>query len=86
MAKRIGKPSLRFDDVPSKTGPVRQINLPREGSALEGVYAEFAAKSDLTTAPYEALQKENFNRSLVLWTIAAVFWLGIIYVLSAPGI
>lgn len=85
MAKRIGKPSLRFDDEPSRTGPVRKINLPREGNALEGVYAEFAAKSDLATAPYESLHRENFNRSVVFWTIAAVFWLGVLYVVTSPA-
>lgn len=68
MAKRFGRPAPSFDEKP-KTGPIRPINLPREGHALEGLYAAASAKSDMLTAPYEVLGRENFNRGLVFWLV-----------------
>lgn len=49
---------------------------------LEGVYAAASARSDMATAPYDALRHDNFKRSFVLWFIAALFWLGVAYALS----
>ena len=72
MTKRFGRPAPSFDEK-AKSGPIRQINLPREGNSLEGLYALASARSDMRDAPYEVMRKENFNRGLAMWLIFALF-------------
>lgn len=78
MTKRFGRPAPSFDEK-AKSGPIRQINLPREGNSLEGLYALASARSDMRDAPYEVMRKENFNRGLAMWLIFALFVLAAVY-------
>lgn len=78
MTKRFGRPAPSIEDKP-KTGPIRQINLPREGNSLEGLYALASARSDMHDAPYEVMRKENFNRGLAVWFLFALFVLAVVY-------
>lgn len=74
MTKRFGRPVPTFESKTSR-GVVREINLPREGHMLEGLYAASAAQSDMKTAPYEAVSKATFKRAMFNWIALAAFWL-----------
>ena len=82
MTKRFGRPAPNFEEK-QKNGPIRPINLPREGHNLEGLYAAASARSDMMTAPYEILGKENFNRGLLFWMVFALFWIAVAFSLSS---
>jgi hypothetical protein len=79
MPKSFGRPATIDDRArrPVDCVIVRDINLPREGHALEGVYAATSARNALGTAPYEGATKAAFSRALVWWTGVSLFWIGL---------
>jgi hypothetical protein len=70
MTKRFGRPAPT--DPKPATGAIRQINLPREGHALEGAYAEVAAVNAWRSETQQVSGNALILRYLFLWSVVAL--------------
>jgi hypothetical protein len=71
--KKFNRPVPNFDET-DRTGPIRRIVLPREGSGLEGVYAEFAAHDAMRLAADELQSQRAWTDGVRYWMIIIVAW------------
>ena len=84
MTKRFGRPLPKFDE-PGEAPPagrVRQINLQREGRALEGAYAEASIEGSQIYEADMMYSKKTFAATLVWWTCVAFFWIMVIWLVQ----
>jgi hypothetical protein len=73
MSKRFGRPA---PFQPSTGAPVaiRPINLQREASGIEGVYALVASQDAMRLESYELERRRAQSDGLLYWCITVAFW------------
>jgi hypothetical protein len=71
--KKFNRPLPRYGDE-GTDGPVRAINLPREGSGIEGVYADVAAREAMQISMYEQRSQTALSQGLRYWMLVLCIW------------
>lgn len=79
MAKRFGRPAPA---IPSEEGShiVRQIQLPRETSGMEGVYDTVAVIDQLHMSSDEMARRRAFADGIIHWLLMIGFWASVVVI------
>jgi hypothetical protein len=81
--KKFGRP-VNFEVEDDRVGgPVRAIQMTREGEALEGLYASVSSRDELRLAHYETHRRAVISSGVKAWFGLVFFWLAVCMVLSA---
>lgn len=72
--KKFNRPLPDFEDGSKNDGAMRAIRLQREGSGLEGLYAEFSSREEMQLAGYEQRSQRAWTDGVRYWMVVLTIW------------